>query len=308
MPTNYNVVSSVVNSDTVGTMRNFAAAAMPAGAVVINQKVTDKIAFCQSCDIDKIAAAGVSGMGPKDGMITNKYGIFASNNYSGKVTDIAGISGFAGNNPRCIARALSGNSICAKCFSFMGARFNNLPAWIKNDTIFSTVKMNIGDIVLDPALVPEMRYSTHGDLINGLHAYNYIVTAAGNPDTQFTLWTKNHKEYTDGLQMFAADYGTSKPQNLRVLYSANRLDQYFTDYQLIALKAHGYDGIFAVYSTWAAQTAAVSMGAYRCVCGTGSCKYRCHFCYNNMAAAGTVWSTNKAVWIAEILDGERHKE
>ena len=300
MKKNYTVVFTAEN---VSIMR---AAVNYDGSTVINQKVTDKIRHCQSVEIEKIISAGVSGMTEKDGITVNKNGLFISNNYGGKMKDIAGLSGFAGNNRKCVERAKDPNSICSKCFSFIGSKFSNLNAWTKNDTILSTVKFAAGDLIVDPEMVPEMRYSTHGDLINSLHAYNLLVNAYSNPETQFTLWTKNHYEYSTGLRSFIADYG-KKPENMRVLFSASRLNQMYTEKQLTALKNNGYDGIFTVYSTWQAQKNAIAAGAYGCVCGKYSCKNRCHFCYDYYRN-NAVWNSDKAVWIAEILDGEKHRE
>ena len=277
------------------------------GSQVINEKVTDKIQYCQERDAAAIMAAGVSGMVKKDGLLINKNGLFISANYGGKMKKIAGLSGFAGNNARCVARARSGKGVCPHCFSFIGSKFSNLAAWTKNDTILSTVMFEPGDIVLDPEKIPEMRYSTHGDLINGLHAYNYLVIAYSNPETQFTLWTKNHAEYAAGLAMFEAKYGR-KPVNMRVIFSACQLDQMFTEKQLQALKNRGYDAVFAVYNTWASQAAAVAAGAKKCVCGLLSCKEKCHFCYHSAAVWQAAGLTDHCVWIAEIMDGEKHKE
>ena len=221
---------------------------------------------------------------------------------------ILGLSGFAGNNARCIKRAKSRKGVCPFCFSFIGSKFSNLAAWTKNDTIMSTVKLGLNDVKIDAAKYPECRFSTHGDLINSLHAYNLLIIAASNPEIQFTLWTKNHFEYSTGLAMYTAEFG-EKPRNMRVIFSASRLDQMFSEKQLQALKKNGYDAVFAVYTTWASQTAAVQAGAKKCVCGLLSCKEKCHFCYD----AFQVWQrrglyTNQAVWIAEILDGDKHRE
>lgn len=277
------------------------------GEAVINPKVTDKVTACQTRDASDIQRAGVSGMTAKNGILKNFADLFFSNNYGGKVLDIAGLSGFAGNNRRCIERARAGFGICSACFSFIGSKFSNLNAWTKNDTILSTVQLKPGSVIIDPDLVPEMRYSTHGDLINALHAYNLIQIAYDNPRTQFTLWTKNHFEYSTGRARFIADHNGAFPKNLRVIFSATLTDQYFTEYQLKALKAAGYDAVFAVYETWHSQDIAVNSGAFRCVCGRGSCKHHCHFCYDFFENT-SAFPADRAAWIAEIKDGERHKE
>lgn len=296
-------IDTAITAENVNKMKT---AVNYRGQTVISDKVTWKIAYCQSLGAEDIAAAGSSGISRKDGILINRWSLFFSRRYRGKMLEIAGLSGFAGNNPLCIIRAMDPDSICSKCFSFIGSKRSNLAAWTKNDVILSTVTFEPGDVVLDPDLIPEMRFSTHGDLINAQHAYNLLTIAAGNPQVQFTLWTKNHKYYAAGLKMFIEKYG-SKPENMRVLFSGSRLDYMYTEKQLFALKAHGYDGIFSVYATRASHAAAVAASAYSCVCGSGSCKHRCHFCYDYFRSwTGT--GSDKAVWIAEILDGENHKE
>ena len=279
-------------------------AALYDGGQVINEKVTDKIEYCQTKDAAEIQAAGKTGAK----LFVNIHDLFFSANYGGKMKRILGLSGFAGNNAKCIKRAKSGKGVCPFCFSFIGSKFSNLAAWTKNDAIISTVELQPGDVVIDPVKYPECRFSTHGDLINALHAYNLMVIAGSNPEIQFTLWTKNHFEYRAGLAMYKEKYGR-KPQNRRVIFSASQLDQMFTEKQLQALKSRGYDAIFAVYTTWASQAAAVAAGAKKCVCGLLSCKEKCHFCYDSF----TAWQrrglySDKVVWIAEILDGDKHKE
>ena len=283
-------ISDAVTAETVSAMKN---AAVPAAVpFVINEKVTDKIRVCQSYTPEEIAAAGSTGMAVKDGILINKHNLFFSNNYGGKMKYIAGLSGFAGNNALCIKRAQNPDSIYSKCFSFLHSKFSNLKAWTKNDVILSTVTFQPGDVVIDPELVPEMRYSTHGDLINALHAYNLMVAAADNPLTQFTLWTKNAAYYRDGLEMYNSVYGP-KPDNMRVIWSSSRLDVIPTASGLRALKTAGYDAYFVVYSKRAIQAEAVnSYGGHFCKCGPESCKRHCHFCYDGYKAAA--WAGNDA--------------
>ena len=304
-------ISDAVTAEAVASMK--AAAICQTDYVtrtpfVISEKVTDKIRYCQQLSADEIAAAGSTGMREKDGILINRHNLFFSNNYGGKMKGIAGLSGFAGNNALCIKRAQDPNSICSKCFSFCGSKFSNLKAWTKNDVILSTVAFQPGDVILDPMLIPEMRYSTHGDLINALHAYNLMIQAADNPQTQFTLWTKNAEYYRGGLEMYNALCGP-KPRNLRVIWSASRLDVLPTASGLKALKAAGFDAYFAVYSRRAIQDKAVnSFGGHFCKCGPYSCKKHCHFCYDYYNAERWSNYSGSAALIAEILNGADHKE
>lgn len=299
-------LSSAITAGNVEILRN---SVNWNGKIVINEKVTDKVRKCLSMSIDDIARAGVSGMTEKNGIIRNIYNVFISNGYGGKMSGIVGISGFAGNNQKCIERAQKGIGVCPFCFSFRNAYFTCLPAWTKNDTIFSTVKFAVGDVIMDAEKIHECRFSTHGDLNNALHAYNYMVIAYSNPKIQYTLWTKNHEYYQMARKMFKADFGIDRPSNFRVIFSGNRLDVMPSKNGLRALKANGYDAYFVVYSKRAIQQKAVTeLYGHFCKCGTNSCKQDCHFCYDYFTADNWMVYGDTAVLIAEILDGERHKE
>ena len=279
------------------------------GRMVINQKVTDKVIKCLTMSVENIARAGSTMMTENDGIIRNVYEIFISNGYGGKMSGIVGISGFAGNNKKCIERAQKGIGVCPYYFSFRNAYFTCLPAWTKNDILLSTIKLSVGDIIMDPEKINECRFSTHGDLNNGLHGYNYMIIAYTNPEIQYTLWTKNHEYYQQARKMFFADFGIDRPKNLRVIYSGNRLDVMPKKSGLVALKKSGYDAYFVVYSKRAIQQKAVTeLYGHFCKCGTNSCKQECHFCYDYFTSENWIAYSDTAVLIAEILDGERHKE
>ena len=131
-----------------------------------------------------------------------------------------------------------------------------------------------------------------------------------NPKTQFALWTKNLKFWEDGLKWFKDDFGFDhKPENLFTLYSPLQTDPQPTEALLTKLKFIGIDAYFGVYLTWASQDKAVSSGAKRCLCGLDSCRHHCKFCYDREVRELSGSSeSNSAIWIAEILDGAKHKE
>ena len=278
--------------------------------IIINENVTWKVHYAQSLTDEDIRKAGKSGLKFSDGVLVNKRGVFISGSFSGKMHDMPGISGYAGNNKQCLQRAMNGCSVCAHCYSLIGIWKTCIPAYTKNDLIFSTEKFEVGDLVLDPERFPYFRFSTHGDTINALHVYNMLVTARTNPDTQFTLWTKNLGYWGLGLQMYKDEFHTAcKPQNFFTLYSPLSLDYFPTDEALQGLKLLEVDAIFCVYTTYAEQNKAVELGAWSCMCGTDSCRHHCKFCYDREVR--NAWgkaSAGKAIWVAEILDGARHKE
>lgn len=274
--------------------------------VVIRQSVTDRIHKLHTMSINDIMAAGKSGLGPNKGILKNVYNLFFSDGYTGKMLGKVGLSGFAGNNPECIKRALLGFGICRHCFSFLTPWMPSIKAWTKNDLILSSVMMPANSVIIDPDLIPSMRFSSHGDLINDIHLYNYFRIAADNPNTEFALWTKNVSIYQAGLKLFGY-----KPENIIVGFSPIHMNVIPTEKSLIAAKNNGFDFIFGVNDTWANQEKSLVNGGHKCKCGENSCGLTCQFCYSaarrqelgyNMAAS------NKAVFISEILDGERHKE
>ena len=242
MSSRHTVLNVSFTAEDVKKLHENAISGIPEGVTIVSEAVTRRVLeWLPSVSFDDIAAAGVSGMGAADGVIRNYPGLFIGDGYSGKLSGkipagsvtaageyiaaetvraaMVGISGFAGNNYTCLYRALCGG-ICAKCFSLLTPWKPSIKAWTRNDVILSTLKLTRGDVVLDPELIPFLRYSSHGDLINGLHAYNYLTISAGNPDTNFTLWTKNAHYYREGLEMF----GAPKPENLTVIYSPLRLN------------------------------------------------------------------------------------
>lgn len=271
---------------------------------VISAAVTNRIRLLQSFGIDDIMAAGKSGLGKNKGILVNAYNLFFSDGYTGKMLGKIGLSGFAGNNPECIKRALLGYGICRHCFSFLTPWINSIKAWTKNDLLLSSGMMEKNSVIIDPEKIPSMRFSSHGDLINKYHLYNYFRIAADNPNTQFALWTKNVAIYHDGLDLFGY-----KPANIIVGYSPIQMNVIPSEKSLIMAKKSGFDFIFGVNDTWANQEKSLVNGGYKCRCGENSCGLHCQFCYNAKKRAELGYSmTEKAVFVSEILDGERHKE
>ena len=316
-----NLILSFTEAD-VKKMHEKAAEAI-AGKMVISEAVTKRMHWLHNVPFEEIARAGVSGMGIADGVIINRAGLFIGDGYSGKLSGkipagsvtadgeyipeavtrapMVGISGFAGNNYTCLFRALCGG-ICAKCFSLLTPWKPSIKAWTRNDVILSTLKLTSGDVILDPALIPYLRYSSHGDLINGLHMYNYLRIATDNPGVKFALWSKNAHFVREGFKMF----GGVKPSNLTLIYSPLRMNVTPSASALEAMKAAGFDAVFSVFDRRAAQNKAVEGGAHFCKCGDGSCRHLCQFCYN--PARRAAFDPSKAILISEILDGEKHAE
>ena len=295
-----------VSFDAAGvkSMQDNAAAVM-ADKYVISDAVTRRLAWAASeVTFDDLVNAGKSGLREKHGVIRNAAGLFISGGMSGKMLGMPGISGYAGMNPGCIRRASLGYGICWQCFALKTPWKPSIKAWMRNDAILSTVRLNHGDLLLDPDLIPYMRYSSHGDVINALHMCNYLTAAADNAGTKFALWTKNADIVRAGFRM----YGGPKPSNLTLIYSPLLMDCKPSKKALEAAKAAGFDAVFSVSKRRAGQDAAVNGGAHFCQCGPASCRGKCLFCYDNDRRTASGFDGSAAVLISEILDGERHKE
>lgn len=318
-----NLILSFSEAD-VKRLHENAAAALEGGKMVISEAVTNRLVnWLFNVSFDEIAAAGVSGLGINDGVLVNNAGLFIGDGYSGKLSGkipagaifpdgskaaeaisgapMVGISGYAGNNYTCLFRALCGG-ICSKCFSLLTPWKPSIKAWSRNDVILSSFELTSGDVILDPVKIPFVRFSSHGDLINATHGFNYLRIAADNPDVNFALWTKNAQYMREAFRMF----GGVKPSNLTLIYSPLRMNVIPSETALTAAKNAGYDAIFSVFEKRDNQAAAIAAGAHFCKCGDASCRHLCQFCYN--PARRSAFDPSKAVLIAEILDGEKHSE
>ena len=272
--------------------------------VVIRESVTDRINTLQEKSFSEIMSAGKSGLTEKKGIVKNDYNLYFSDGYTGKMTGKVGLSGYAGNNPECIKRALLGYGICRHCFSFLTPWMNSIKAWTKNDLILSSVIMEKNSVIIDSDKIPSMRFSSHGDTINDIHLYNYLRIAADNPNTEFALWTKNVRIFRDGLKLFG-----KKPENIIIGFSPIAMNVIPSPVALKKAKNIGFDFIFGVNDTYTNQEKSLQFGGYKCHCGTNSCHGTCQFCYSAKKRHELGYNmTDSAVYISEILDGERHKE
>lgn len=323
MSTRHTVLNVSFTASDVKKMHENAIAALDGGKTVISEAVTNRMHWIAGTTFEQIANAGKSGMGEAEGVIANRAGLFIGDGYSGKLSGklhagnvtasgevieaeekrapMVGISGHAGNNYTCLYRALTGG-ICGKCFSLLTPWKPSILAWSRNDVILSSGRLQHGDVILDSSLIPFVRFSSHGDLINADHAYNYLITAEDNPTVKFALWTKNAGIMRDGFRLF----GKPKPENLTLIYSPLNMNVVPSVTALAAMKNAGYDAVFSVFGKREAQRKAVTAGAHFCKCGDGSCRHLCQFCYDPSRRAS--FDPDHAVLIAEILDGEKHSE
>lgn len=207
---------------------------------------------------------------------------------SGKLEDFFSISTSPVENRFCEARSKDPKSICIACYSrasINGFRKNlNLPL-LNNSHILSGKLLNMEDI---PKLkYTVMRFESHGDLMNVVHARNYIRIAKRNPHCNFTLWTKNHNFLDQAIRI------EGKPNNLVCGISSPILN---TPDRKSASKYDWCDFLFTVFDADFAIENKVEMNCPR------KCK-DCMKCYTPILFE----SKDSFIEINEILKSDSHK-
>lgn len=194
--------------------------------------------------------------------------IHISMNMSGKMEGIDGISTSVLENPVCKARRNMNDSICQKCFAAATAsRYSAL-----RNNLSENLSILSGHILSDsetPSIYADVfRLEAFGDLANVTHARNYIKIARKNPNTVFTLWTKN---YNFLYRAFLID---GKPENFICGLSSvyiNRQEKINPDIE------KWFDFVFTVYSAAYAIENNIKIN-----CGGKKCR-ACMNCYGDHA-------------------------
>lgn len=146
-------------------------------------------------------------------MIASDRGVHLSK-MSGKLDGLRAINTNTVTNPFCIKMKES-DTICGHCYSHRMLdtyRKSCQPAFQHNSELLSSAPLNVIPRFNDLYV----RFHGHGELINGTHFRNLCAIAAGNPDTTFSLWTKQRKLVLHNLHY--------KPANLILIYSNPVLD------------------------------------------------------------------------------------
>ena len=198
----------------------------------------------------------------------------ATYNHTGKMVEMGSLSSSPVLNPLCQKRAENPALICSKCFSLaMQKRFGKDSGLAKK--LENNSELLSGSILSDEQF-PDInggiktwkyfRLEAFGDLINAIHAINYFRFCELNPETRFTLWTKNPHFIASAIKK-----GYSKPENLTIIYSSPCLnhcanDSIFKIFPFI-------DKVFTVYDKKTAKANGVEIN-----CGARKCA-TCLNCY-----------------------------
>lgn len=180
----------------------------------------------------------------------------------GKLEGLRSVNTSVEQNPFCQALRQQTGTICKSCFACpMEARYSRFRAKIKNNFDLLT------SVVVPVDRLPRIwdryfRLHSVGELVNLTHFQNFVNLATVNPDTRFTLWTKNRAIVNEWVKINGLP-----PFNLTLVYSSPMLN-----HEEI-LPAY-FDKVFTVYDRETITAENISIN-----CGGKKCK-DCMLCYS----------------------------
>lgn len=168
--------------------------------------------------------------------------------HDGKMEGYYSLSTSCLMNPRCIARMANPDLICHECFSAALQAFREGLAdrCVINSVVLSSVLIPIeyfrtgrkNAIKKALATLREFRLESFGDVINVIHARNYLRLVKAFPRTLFGMWTKNPDIWEEAIELEGGKpenlvWNESSPKkNERVKNPSKHADHVFTVYDL----------------------------------------------------------------------------
>ena len=184
---------------------------------------------------------------------------------TGKMEKVRAISSYAGQNASCMAMMKNKETVCSHCYAYKqvesGIYPNQRAALERNGKALSKKLL---DIAPNLSKQEVFRFEAHGDVINVIHARNFIRIAKANPNTNFSAFTKRPNIYAEALDI------EGKPNNLNIVISSplvNTPVDFRKQYPFV-------DVVFTVYD----KEHKPSNSEWKCRCSKGSCN-ACRFCY-----------------------------
>ena len=198
-------------------------------------------------------------------------------NHTAKMQGMQSLSTSPLENKECIRRKEQKGTICYKCFSFrqLNRQKNTREKLSRNTALLCHEVLPWEALPVIDADI--FRLEAFADLQSVQQALNYINICRKNPESLFTIWTKNHY-YLFYALVFS---GCKKPENLIVIYSSpviNKVAENMLKLYRLPDGSQLIDKIFTVYTkTYAAdKNININCGAKNC----RSCKL-C-YCHNNI--------------------------
>lgn len=183
---------------------------------------------------------------------------------TGKMDKVRALSSFAGMNPSCMAMMKNKDGVCAHCYAYKQVMSGVYPAQrVALERNGEALSGSLLKIVPDLSKQEVFRFESHGDVINVIHARNFIRIAKANPKTHFAAFTKRPNIYMAAIEK------EGKPDNLNIVISSPLLNT-----PLNIDKYPFADVCFTVYDKEHTPAAI----EWKCQCSKGSCN-RCRFCY-----------------------------
>ena len=216
-------------------------------------------------------------------------GIMFSHSMTGKLDGVLSLSTSCACNNRCIARMKNPDLICSDCFAVDTQ--SNYKGVFENTALNAAIlSKEILPVSLWPVLDTDiLRIESFGDVINVVHAINYINLAYANPDTTVTAWTKNPDLWVKAFKK------VGKPHNLIFGVSSDRKNEVME----IKPEYRPYvNFVFTVYELDFLLEKGVNPEAF-INCGGKSCR-GCMKCYNEI-----FMRTNAGpIYISELLKAD----
>lgn len=187
-------------------------------------------------------------------------GLHFTLNHTGKMNGIHSLSTSCKHNPQCQKNAQIPGSICSHCFSFaMMKRYTNLDGCM--DRNGEILRNSVLPVEFWPVTTGQIfRLESFGDLANWMQAANYLNFARRNPQTRFSLYTKNPRFIAEAIAK-----GYEKPENLVIVFSSLFLNaRAKAPYPFI-------DKVFTVYESENKAPDGINCGARNC--------FACQRCY-----------------------------
>lgn len=134
-------------------------------------------------------------------------------------------------NENCLRNMKHENTVCYKCYATRsGKRYLKLTtALIWNTVILKKYSLSENQLP-DLFNVSYFRFEAFGDVANLCQLRNYVNICRKNPDTNFSIWTKN-------IEIFRVGFGVlkiQKPENLAIVYSS----------PMVNMKAYANDELY----------------------------------------------------------------
>ena len=178
------------------------------------------------------------------------------NNHTGKMNGLQSLSSACTENQYCKARAKNKNLVCNHCFSMaMQKRYKTLTTKLqRNSEILQNEVFAVNAWPRVNAAI--FRLEAFGDLANETQCINYFNLCKRNPETTFSLWTKNPFIIDRVLKS-----GERKPKNLIIIFSSPCLNKAS---EKIFERFSFVDKIFTVYDKEHAGNVNINCGARSC--------------------------------------------